>query len=437
MSPGRRAAIDALLAVEKGRVRRLVDALQVRGMNRKEAGLARELATGTERNRGWLDFVVGGVAHRDLPRDPLVRSAIRLGAYQLLFLSRVPAHAAVHESVALAPRLKPLVNALLRGISRQVENRAPDPDVPHREIPLEGNRTLVLADNGLPDPREDWIGYMAQRHSLPPFLVSRWAEHLGRTRAGAVCAACSSRPALHLRVNRAKGTREELQELLAAEGVESSPADHPLMLRWDGGVPPFGTRPFAEGWFVIQDPTALRAAEAVGAEPGETVIDLCAAPGTKATFLAQAVTASGSVHAYDAAPNRRQRIRENVERLGLQGVLEVVEDPGKLVPAIKVLVDVPCSNTGVLARRVEVRRRLDPGLFRDLASVQGQLVRGAMDLVLPGGRLVYSTCSLEPEENEEVVRNALREGWELLQEKLTLPEPPIADGGYFAVLCRS
>ena len=114
-------------------------------MDRKEAGLARELATGSERNRGLLDFVLGSVAHRDLPRDPLVRSTLRLGAYQLLFLSRVPAHAAVHETVELAPRLKPLVNALLRGISRLIEERRPDPELPHRELPLEGSRTLVLA----------------------------------------------------------------------------------------------------------------------------------------------------------------------------------------------------------------------------------------------------------------------------------------------------
>ena len=192
-------------------------------------------------------------------------------------------------------------------------------------------------------------------------------EHLGRMRAGAVCAACSSRPALHLRVNRDKGTREELQELLAAEGVESSPADHPLMLRWDGGAPPFGARPFAEGWFVVQDPTALRAAEAVGALPGETVIDLCAAPGTKATFLAQAVSTSGSVRAYDVSPNRRQRIRENVDRLGLQEILEVVEDPEKLVAATRVLVDVPCSNTGVLGARPEARWRFGRFLFEVLS----------------------------------------------------------------------
>ncbi len=407
------------------------------GMGRREVGLARELAAGVERNRGFLDFLLSGLARRELPRDPLILCALRLGAYQIVFLSRIPSRAAVHETVALVPRMKPLVNALLRRLAGQVKDRCPDPRLPRREVSLDEGRALVLVGDGLPEPNGDWVGHLAMRHSLPPFLVSRWREHLGEERAAKVCIAASCRPALHLRVNRRMGSRSELQELLASEGVQTEVVEHPSMLRWKAGPPPFGGRAFAEGWFVAQDPTAVRAVEAVQAESGETIIDLCAAPGTKATYLAEAVAPDGKVLAYDPVPSRRQRIQENADRLGLAGLLQVVEDPDALYPAPRVLVDVPCSNTGVLARRVEVRRRIEPTIFAELAATQGELIRRGMDLVLPGGRLVYSSCSLEPEENGSVVQGALGPGWQLLQEELTLPDPPRWDGGYFAVLSRS
>ena len=415
----------------------MVEGLSLGGMSRREAGLARELAMGAERNRGFVDFVLEGLAHRELPGDPLVRCALRMGAYQLLFLSRVPAHAAVHETVSLVPRMKPLVNALLRRLACQTENRAADPGLPNREVALDRERTLVLAGRDLPDIQNDWAGHMAVRHSLPGFLVSRWAAQLGEKQAGEVCSAASRRPGLHLRVNGRKGTVCELEERLAAEGVQTVAADHPQMLRWEGGQPPFGGRAFTEGWFVAQDPTAFRAAEVAEAAPGETVIDLCAAPGTKAAFLAEVVAPDGEVLAYDPVAGRRKRIQENAVRLGLVGILRVVEDRGSLHPAPRVLVDVPCSNTGVLARRVEVRRRIEPGTFAKLAASQAVLIREAMDLVLPGGRLVYSTCSLEPEENNQVVSAALQPGWQLLREQLTLPDPPLRDGGYFAILSRT
>lgn len=400
-------------------------------MSSREAGLARELAMGVERNRSFLDFVLTGLAHRGMPRDPMVRCALRVGCYQLLFLSRVPAHAAVHETVELVPRLKPLANALLRRLSGMVVERRANPELPTTEVALDGDRTLLLSEPGLP---ADPVERAALRHSLPSFLVRRWKDQFGDHRAGRICAASSSRPSLHLRVNRVKGSVAELEAVLAAEGVKTIAADHPDMLRWEGGPPPFSGRAFREGWFVVQDPTALRAAEAVAAEPGDTVVDLCAAPGTKAAFLAEAVTPGGRVLAYDPAPSRRQRIRENVERLGLHGTLEVVEDPRDLIPVSRVLVDVPCSNTGVLARRVEVRRRIDPQLFSDLAAVQSGLLKQGMHLLRPGGQLVYSTCSIEPEENAQVVQAALGPAWQLAEELLTLPDPPHRDGGYFAVL---
>jgi 16S rRNA (cytosine967-C5)-methyltransferase len=427
----RRAALDALVALERGRARRLREALSLEGLSSRDAGLARELATGVERNRAFLDFALSGLAHRGLPRDPFVLCALRVGAYQLLLLSRVPAHAAVHETVELVPRLKPLVNALLRRLARQVEDRVANPDRSGTEVALDAGRTLVLGGPGLP---EDPVERLALRHSLPPFLVGRWRERFGPDRAAQVCAASSRRPSLHLRVNRSKGSVAELQEVLAAEGVQTVAGDHPSMLRWEGGPPPFSGSAFAEGWFVVQDPTALQAAEAIAAEPGDTVIDLCAAPGTKATFLAEQVCPGGRVLAYDPSASRRERIQENVERLGLSETLEVVVGPGELTPANRVLVDVPCSNTGVLARRVEVRRRIDPGLFGDLAAVQSGLLKQGMELVRPGGLLVYSTCSIESEENGDVVQAALRDGWELVREKLTLPAPPERDGGYHAVL---
>lgn len=407
-SDARRAAWQALVALEKGRVRRLREALDAAALSDRDLSFAWELALGCERHRRLLDFALEPLTERGLPRDPHLLCALRLGAYQLLFLTRVPPRAAVHETVGLLRRGAGFCNAVLRALAA---SRA---TVATLDLPP-GDRGLAI------------------RHSLPDELVARWRRFFPRD-VERLCAASSSIPAVHLRVNRLRGGAGRLQELLRREGVDCEAGEHEDLLRWTGGGSPFRSRCFAEGWFVAQDPTALAAVDAVQARAGETVVDLCAAPGTKATRLAEQVRPGGRVLALDPDRRRRPRIVENAERLGLSPWLRVVETAP--AGADRVVADVPCSNTGVLARRVEVRRRWSAAALAELTAIQAGILRQALDLVRPGGTVVYSTCSLEPEENGELVRSHLLPGFELVAERSILPEPRRCDGGYFAVLRR-
>ena len=435
MRSARVAAWRALVALERGRVDRLDAAFDRRGLSAKDRGLALELARGVERSRLWLDFLIDGLVERTPPKDPHVRVALRLGVYQLIRLTRVPSYAAVTETVGLLQRGRGFVNALLRRLSRQIEARQPDPSKPRTEVGLANGRTLVLPEGcELPDPESEPAAHCAVLHGLPRFLVERWASVHGPSEAARIAAAADRTPALILRANTLHGDGAALQKVLAEEAIQSLCLDHPQLVEWEAGASPFASAAYRAGWFVAQDPTALRAVEAVDAGAGDTVVDLCAGPGTKTSWLAERVRPDGRVHAYDVSEARRKPIRDNATRLGLSDVIVVHDDAAALPVADRVLVDVPCSNTGVLARRVEVRRRLRPESFDELARNQVALLRRGLELLRPGGTAVYSTCSIEPEENEQVAHAVLAPGLRLVRDQVTLPDPPRHDGGYVAVL---
>lgn len=435
----RRAAFRALVALEKGRVRRLALA----GRDRiacRDRDLAVELARGTERLRLLLDRLLAPLTERGPPEDPYLRVALRLGAYQLLFLERVPPHAAVAETAALVERGRGFVNAVLRRVAAAVVDRPANPERPRHELGLPGGRAFAGPTAWLPDPELEPAAHLAVRHGLPEFLVSRWLEAFGPEAADAAAAAATRVPGLTLRPNRLRVDLEELRARLAREGSPTEPAEHPGMLRWTGeGLSPVALPAFREGLFVVQDPTALRAAEAVAARPGERILDLCAAPGGKTSALAEAVGPEGRVYAHEVDPRRRRTLAETVARLGLEGIVEIVSEPTRAPFDVDaVLVDAPCSNTGVLARRVEVRRWLRPESFARCAATQARLLGEALQRVRPGGRVVYATCSLELEENEQLVRSVLegRRAVMLEEESRTWPSPPRHDGGYHARLRR-
>jgi len=435
MRTARGAALRALVALEKGKTGRLDSVLDRRGMADRDRALALEVARGVERRRIFLDAVLDAFVKKP-PRDPRVRTALRLGAYQLLELSRIPAYAAVAETVGLlqAGRGRGFANAVLRRIAGQVADRAADPGLPRREVALGDARAFVLERDWLPDPGRDPAGYHAVLHGLPRWIVARWQEHFGAATAERLAAASARTPAVFLRANQRLGSAAELRDMLAAEGIETEPTDHPLLLRWSGGATPFGGAAYQAGWFSVQDPTALRAVEAIGARAGEVIADLCAGPGTKASVLAEQVGSSGRVHGYDVSEARRKPIRANAKRLRLEGILEVHDDLEAIPVADRVLVDVPCSNTGVLARRVEVRRRLHEGSFAELAATQRQLLDKALRMVRRGGVVGYSTCSIEPEENDGILEAVLHDQHQVLRRELTLPDPPRHDGGFIAVV---
>lgn len=435
MNRARRVACRALLALEKGRTQRLDQTLDGAELSVDDRGLARELAYGVERNRELLDAVLATFVTRALPRDPLPLVVLRLGAYQILFLSRVPPHAAVNETVGLlsARHGRGFVNAVLRQLVGAVVERDAD-TLADREITLVAGRALVAPRAALPDRQQDRVGHLAVRYSLPRFLMQRWCDRYGDA-AEQIAAASSRTPSVWLRARRDEGATA-LATALAAAGVETEPGDEPLSLRWTGGVSPFATSLFAEGRFVAQDPTAMAAVAALAAVPGETILDLCAAPGTKATALAEAVGTSGKVYAYDANPARRPRIADNAHRLRLRDILLVVDDLATVPEVDAVLVDAPCSNTGVLARRVEVRRRLSPAMIDGLVVVQRRLLEEALGRVRAGGRVLYSTCSIEPEENETLVASVVANRGHVELQRSILPDPPHHDGGFHALVRR-
>lgn len=440
MPNARAVALRALLALDRGRTQRLRSELAAGAaaarLEPREAAFAFELAHGAVRRERLLDFVIAGLAHRGLPKDPRLRCALRLGVYQLLFVAGMPAHAAVHETVAVVRGNKGFANALLRRVALVIESRAADPAAATAELELGPGRTLLLPQP-LPD---DEVARLAIVHSLPDWFAARCCERHGIDGLRRIAAAASAAPGVYLRPVHGV-ERASLRAELADAGVDTEPSSHPRLAVWTGGGTPFATKAFAEGRFVVQDPTALAAAEAVPCGPGDTVVDLCAAPGTKTVWLAERVRPGGRVFAHDPDAARRERIVDNVARLRLGDVVTVVASAPELPVGDCVLADVPCSNTGVLGRRVEVRRRLTPAAITERAALQRELLARAIALCRPGGTVVYSTCSIEREENDDVVDAVLgapaTPRCEVGERRLTLPLAGAHDGGYFAVLRRA
>lgn len=435
MVTARSAALHALVALEKGETERLRDALDEARLVGREHAFAFELAHGVLRRERFLDHVLLAFAHRGLPKDAPQKCVLRLGAYQLLFMPGMPAHAAVHETVDLVRSNKGFANAMLRRVADCVEARAAAPERPTHEYALSPTRCLLLP-SPLPENETERLGIV---HSLPYFVLQRWAKDFGPEGLRQVAEAASAVPGVFLRA--VGGDRDALAAELAVDGVVTVLAEHPRLLRWTDGNSPFATKAFQSGRFVVQDPTAVAAAEAVPCRPGSKVVDLCAAPGTKTSLLAERVRPGGMVYAYDLDPTRRAQIGENVARLGFQDAVRVVGNPAELPRAEAVLADVPCSNTGVLGRRVEVRRRLTGTTIPRLVQVQKQLLAQAIGHCKPGGTVVYSTCSIDREENDAVVAAVLADPatprCELVGQHLTLPLAGSHDGGFYAVLRRA
>jgi 16S rRNA (cytosine967-C5)-methyltransferase len=434
MATARAVALHALVELARGHVDRLRDGLVDAGLSPRDQAFAFELAHGVARRRRLIDHVLTALCQRGLPKDPRLLDTLRLGVHQLLFVRGMPAHAAVHETVELVRGNRGFANAVLRRVADTIDDR-PAAD-PLRDLPLGPERCAVLP---APLPADE-LARLAIVHSLPDWLLQRVAAEHGMAGARAVAEAASASSDVFLRFAAAVDAAA-LRAELAAAGVELRATAHPLSWRWSGGESPFATAAFRRGDFLVQDPTALAAAEAVPCGPGDVVVDLCAAPGAKTARLAERVRQGGMVVAYDVASARRAQIAENVARLRLADVVRIAATPAELpAAAAAVLADVPCSNSGVLGRRVEARDRLLPETFAQMAALQRPLLLQALALCRPGGAVVYSTCSIDGEENSGVVRAVLADAQApratLVSEATTLPQAGAHDGGYVAVLRR-
>lgn len=396
VSPARRAAFEILRRVEEeGAFAAPLLAGLTDELSAEDRALCHELVLGVLRRQLWLDKLVEHFAGRKSEKlDAPVRRALSLGLYQLRFLTRTPASAAVNESVnmARAARVRsaaPFINAVLRRATRE-----PDYD------PAEA----------ITDPFER----IAVATSHPAWLVRRWAGAFGIEDAEALARANNASAPTAFRVNTLRADGDTLINNLRATGVKVLPSRvAPGGWRVEGGAGAALRELAGEGLIYSQDEASQLIAHVLGAREGERVLDVCAAPGSKTTHVAALAGDRALIVAGDLHEHRLRVVKESCERLGVRGVRAVAFDAEGSLPFAeeafdRVLVDAPCTGTGTLRHNPEIRWRLAPANIAALASVQLRILSEASRVVRHGGRLVYSTCSVEREENEEVVASFLQ-----------------------------
>jgi len=388
----------------------LDQALKACSLDSRDRGLAVELTYGVMRRLGTIDWRLGPVLDKPLSRLPvMVQMLLRLGAYQILFLDRIPQSAAVNESVQLVRTQARVlgrdwsgfVNAVLRQLIRE-----PAPPWP----PLDTHSSQ----------------HLAVRYSVPEWLTRRWIDRLGLATAEMVCARTSSIPPVTLRVNRLKTTRDEFLNRLHCDGVSARPTSvSPVGILVEGGGSIPALPGFEEGLFYAEDEAAQLIPPLLDPQPGDIILDACAAPGGKATHLAELMHDRITTYAIDQKDARLDLLRNNCVRLGIQNVVPIPGDvrrssewrraveialrgkKDRPTTFDRILVDAPCSGFGVLRRHPEAKWRKDSAAFSRHHRLQLQILESVAPCLRPDGVLVYSTCSTEPEENEAVIEQFL------------------------------
>jgi 16S rRNA (cytosine967-C5)-methyltransferase len=446
----REIALEILLQRKTGRfVENLLDsALDRAKLSGADRGLCQELVYGVVRWQVTLDWLIEQKT-QNRPQKPILRELLRLGLYQIFWLERIPNHAAVNETVASAKRhgystQAGFINAVLRGYLREFD--------PTKK---------ALADLKTTHPA---LGF-----SHPEWLVERWEKRWGREKTISLLEWNNTPPKTYARVNLLKADPAKLLVQWRDEGVdydfvrsrrceevqkvasESSPQNPPRRIGAYGTVdwfpenlvfelkshpPLFQLSSFSQGLFYIQDPSTLLAVQTLDPKPGESILDLCAAPGGKLTYIAQQVQNDARIVAYDTSPERLKLIEENCSRVGVTCVVSSLSpiNPQSSTAFDRILLDAPCSNTGVMRRRVDLRWRITPDEISRLRAVQLELLSQAATLLKPGGILVYSTCSLEPQENEQAIKEFLQNNatFDLFSSRELTPFRDSVDGAFVA-----
>jgi 16S rRNA (cytosine967-C5)-methyltransferase len=416
----------------------------------RDEGLLTELVYGTVRHVATIDLLLGAHAKGGLRKiEEAVLNHLRVATYQLLFLEGVRPAVAVDEAVRAVGRrdhVRGFVNGLLRGLIRTLDGTqsedTPPPDVPpSMRLPGREGGWVFLKRPLLPEDASD-PNWLALACSLPGKHAAEAYERLGPAGALELARGHNAPPPLFLRVNTRQTSRAEaLAYLNGDEEPCAEPGSLETSIRLRGGLGERGSELLWKGWVTVQDETAQAVAPLLEPLAGERLVDLCAAPGGKATHLAELIGPEGQLEALDVDQARLDRVGAAARRLRLENVRATLADPldprppeGGLIDGV--LADVPCSNTGVLRRRVEVRWRLESLDMLPLRALQIRLLDQAIALTRPGGRVVYSTCSIDPLENEEQVQAALARhpGLVLEAERSRLPERGGGDGGYAARL---
>lgn len=394
-------------------------------LDRRDRAFIRRLSVGTIERMLELDFIINWFSKTKTTKmKPVVRAILRSGVYQLKYMDAVPASAACSEAVKLAVRrgfsgLKGFVNGVMRQTAAHLD-----------EVEY-------------PDPQRDLTAALSVRYSMPEWLVGRFLSRYGRERSEQIFTAFFAQRGICLRVDTERISREDLLASLLAQGIRAEADPRlPCAVVIRSADSPAAIREFREGLLYVQDISSMLAADLAGAKPGDFVLDICAAPGGKSTYAAQVMRGTGLVLARDQNSYKVGLLQENITRCGLTNMRAEVFDACRFDPDMEnqadiVIADLPCSGLGVIGSKPDIKYHASPEGIRSLAARQKEMLRAAGRYTKPGGTLLYSTCTLTPEENGENTAWFLREfpAYSLVCEREILPDGS-CDGFYMAKLQR-
>lgn len=375
----------------------------------RDKGLATELVYGCIKFRGRLDWVIDQYAKPKVEKmAPWIRNIIRLGLYQIMFLDKVPVSAAINESVKLAKKYGhqgtvKFVNGVLRNIERNKEK-------------------IVY-----PDITKEPVQHIGIFYSFPIWLVERWVRDFGIENTVKLCTFFNNPSSLWIRTNTLRTNREDLKEALNRLNINSEESiKTPDGLKILGSLDVGRLEEFKRGLFTVQDESSMLVSHVLSPIKGQVLLDVCSGPGGKTSHLAQLMDNSGLILAFDVHEHRLELIRETCTRMGITNVKTILKDARFTTdivndPVDAVLVDAPCSGLGVLGRRPDARWRKKPEDITDLQIIQKEILHEAARLVKPGGTLVYSTCTITREENNDVIKDFLEKNKEFFLDP-NLPE---------------
>jgi 16S rRNA (cytosine967-C5)-methyltransferase len=399
----------------------ILHAFKQRALKQEDKSLILELVNGTLRWRGHLDWILKNYFHGDFKScHNRLKSILELSLYQLKFLDKIPKYAAVSEGVEIAKKdggeaWGNLVNGVLRSYLRKEKSLK----FPSFEVAP--------------------VSALSVQYSHPTWMVRRWLKRFGLEETKRLCQYNNRRPSISLRVNLHKTSPEALLNFFEKLGIQAKPSKYfPDFIKISKPQDLTQLAPFDEGLFSIQDESTAIPCLLLAPKTGETVLDLCAAPGGKTGYLTQLMQDSGKVLAVDRNPKRMDLVKQNIKRLRLNSVLPIIADGTNFVcrKVDKILLDAPCSGLGVLAKRADLRWKRQLKDIYHIKRLQRALLENASKLLKKGGVLVYSTCTLEPEENEDVVKEFLEnnEDFELENGPIVLSEKFMNSNGYYISL---
>jgi len=398
-------------------------------LNDLDRRLVTELVYGSVRRMRSIDFIIDKLAtKKSSQQPPELRTILHLGLYQLEYLNQIPPSAAVNTTVQLAKEngfsgLSSFVNGLLRKYTRLTP-----PTPPYQKGAGGGLNSLKLPDNPV-----ERLGIL---HSFPDWLVELWLEQIGETETEQLCEWFNQSPTIDLRINPLKSSIAQIETAFKSQNISVSRIPHlPQALRLNGTIGAIQNLPgYSEGWWTIQDSSAQLVTHLLGPQPGETIIDACAAPGGKTTHSAELMQDEGTIYACDKTASRLKKLKENADRLQMKSIKIHTGDsrhfPEFVNLADRVLLDAPCSGLGTLHRRADARWRHTPENIQQQSQLQSELLANAATFVKSGGVLVYATCTIHPLENETVIRSFLDSNphWQIEPPTIDLPVPPSPEG---------